>query len=467
MPELVYRSAASLADAIRRRELSSVEVVEAHLRRIHEVNPVINAVVQLVEARAMDEARASDAELHAGRLRGPLHGVPMTIKDSLDTAGIISTGGTRGRERFVPEHDAPAVARLRSAGAVLLGKTNTPELTLGWAAENPIYGRTSNPYDLDRTPSGSSGGAAAIIAAGGSPLDLGSDTGGSIREPAHVCGITGIKPTAGRVPRTGHIVPYGLGALDAFTQIGPMARYVEDLALTLPLVCGVDWRDPSCIPMPLGDPADVGLEGLRVATYTDNGLAAPIDAIARAVRESTGALEAAGVRVQEAVPDALGPGARLIQQLREADGGAWVRRLLDRFGTETPGPMLDYLLTGNEPIPLPEFGALLEELDEVRSRMLGFMRNFDAIVCPPLLWAALPHDTEPHDKYVSWINGIIHNLTGWPAGVVRAGATPEGLPVGVQVVGRPWREDVVLALLGHIEASLGGFSAPPLTLSRT
>ena len=465
MSELFYRSAASLADGIRRKELSSVEVVSAHLERIHEVNPAINAVVQLVEDRAMDEARAADVDLGAGRLHGPLHGVPMTIKDSFDTAGIISTGGTRGREHFVPEHDAPAVARLRAAGAVLLGKTNTPELTLGWAAENAIYGRTSNPYDLSRTPNGSSGGSAAIIAAGGSPLDLGSDTGGSIREPAHVCGITGIKPTSGRVPRTGHIIPYGLGALDAFTQIGPMARYVEDLALTLPLVCGVDWRDPACVPMPLGDPADVAVGELRIATYTDNGLAAPIEAIAQGVRAAAGAIEAAGAGVKEAVPDALGTGSQLIRQLRGADGGAWVRRLLARFGTDTPGPMLDYLLTDTEPMPLPEFGALLEALDEVRSAMLGFMRDFDAIVCPPLLLAAVPHDTEPGDKYVAWANGIIHNLTGWPTGVVRAGTTAEGLPVGVQVVARPWREDVVLALLAHVEASLGGFSPPTLTLS--
>ena len=250
--------------------------------------------------------------------------------------------------------------------------------------------------------------------------------------------------------------------MDSFTQIGPMARYVEDLALTLPLVCGPDWRDPACVPMPLGRPADVALEGLRVATYTDNGLAAPIEAIAQGVRDSAAALEAAGAEVHEAVPEVLGLGARQIRRLREADGGAWIQRLLDRFGTETPGPMLAYLLTGAEPIPLPEFGALLEELDEVRSAMLGFMRDFDAIVCPPLLWAALPHDTEPQDKYEMWINGFIHNLTGWPAGVVRSGATAEGLPVGVQVVGRPWREDVVLALLQQIEASLGGFVPPAL-----
>jgi amidase len=160
----------------------------------------------------------------------------MTVKDSLDTAGMISSGGTTGRRSFVPAQDATVVARMRAAGAIVLGKTNTPELTLSIETDNLIYGRTNNPYDVSRTPGGSSGGAAAIIAAGGSPLDLGSDTGGSIRQPAHFCGVAGIKPTSGRVPRTGHIISFDVGALEMFTQIGPVARFVEDLTLTLPII---------------------------------------------------------------------------------------------------------------------------------------------------------------------------------------------------------------------------------------
>src|SRR6266567_7812846 len=221
------------------------------------------------------QARAADAALARGQLLGPLHGVPMTIKDSLDTAGVITTGGTQGRATFVPEQDATVVARLRAAGAILLGKTNTPELTLSGETDNLVYGRTNNPYDVSRTPGGSSGGAGAILAAGGSALDIGSDTGGSIRLPAHFCGIAGIKPTSGRVPRTGHIVPFGMGAVDALTQLGPMARYVEDLSLILPIIAGVDWRDPAIIPMPLGDPRAVSMTGLRVAMYTDNGTMSP------------------------------------------------------------------------------------------------------------------------------------------------------------------------------------------------
>ena len=213
----------------------------------------------------------------------------MTLKDSLDTEGVVTTYATLGRRTFVPERDSTVAARLRSAGAILLGKTNTPEFTLAGESDNLVYGRTNNPYGLDRTPGGSSGGAGAIVAAGGSAFDIGSDTGGSIRLPAHFNGIAGIKPNSGRVPRTGHAVPYGMGATDAYTQNGPMARYVEDLALTLPIISGSDWEDPAIVPMPLGDPTDVDLGSLRVAFYTSSeGFKAPtqetIDAVESAIK---------------------------------------------------------------------------------------------------------------------------------------------------------------------------------------
>src|ERR671924_2067836 len=233
MNEFIYASATALARAIRAKDVSAVEVVKPSLQGIAEVNPALNAVVQLCAEAAQAEARAADAALARGQIIGPLHGVPMTIKDSLDTAGVITTGGTKGRAAFVPAQDATVVARLRAAGAILLGKTNTPELTLAGETDNLVYGRTNNPYDVSRTPGGSSGGAGAILASSGSALDIGSDTGGSIRLPAHFCGIAGIKPTSGRVPRTGHITPFG-GVMSPLTQIGPLARFVEDLILTLP-----------------------------------------------------------------------------------------------------------------------------------------------------------------------------------------------------------------------------------------
>src|ERR1700760_294310 len=274
MDEIIYTSATELARAIREKEVSSEEVVDAHLSRIEEVNPKLNAVVQLTADAARKRAREADSALARGENWGPLHGVPVTIKDAFETAGVVSVGGTKGRAQFVPQEDAVGVARYKSAGAIMLGKTNVPELSLAFESDNLVYGQTKNPYDPTRTPGGSSGGEAAAIASGMSPLGLGSDAGGSIRLPAHFCGIAGIKPTTGRTPRTGHFLPPG-GLLDSIWQIGPLARRVEDLVLALPLLCGTDWRDPTVVPAPLGDPSQVELKNLRVAFHTDNGIITP------------------------------------------------------------------------------------------------------------------------------------------------------------------------------------------------
>src|SRR5215831_6764265 len=298
MDEIIYTSATSLARAIREKRVSSSEVVEAFIHRIEAVNPQLNAVVQLTADTALTQARQADVALARGEIKGPLHGVPITIKDSFDTEGIISTGGTKGRASYVPQQDATAVARMRAAGAILLGKTNLPELSLAYESNNLIYGRTNNPYDLSRTPGGSSGGESAIIAAGGSPLGLGTDAGGSIRVPAHFCGIAGLKPTSGRIPFTG-LLPPGFGASARLRHVGPMARYVEDLILTLPILSGVDWRDPAIVPMPLDDAGKVELKNLRVAFYTENGIIAPTPETSEIVRNVVHALEDAGMVVEE------------------------------------------------------------------------------------------------------------------------------------------------------------------------
>ena len=214
MREWIYESAAAMAAAIRKKEISAHELVRACLERIEEVNPRLNAVVQVCAEQALEEARHADQALARGDVIGPLHGVPFTLKDAIETKGVICTGGTEGRAHYVPHQDAVVVKRLREAGAILLGKTNCPELGWAWEADNLIYGRTNNPYDLNLSPGGSSGGESAIIAAGGSPFGLGSDAGGSVRFPAHCTGIASIKPTSGRVPRTGHFPGPG-GLLDA------------------------------------------------------------------------------------------------------------------------------------------------------------------------------------------------------------------------------------------------------------
>ena len=460
MNEFCFRSACDIARAIREKEVSALEVVETHLRRIEATHSALNAVVTLVADRALDEARAADSRLAGDEPIGALHGVPVTIKDSIETAGILTTGGTTGLANHVPKRDATVVARLRAAGAIVLGKTNTPELTLGGESDNLIFGRTNNPYRLDRTPGGSSGGAAAIIAAGGAALDLGSDVGGSIREPAHFTGIAGIKPTSGRVPGTGHI-PASYGALDTFAQIGPMARRVEDIELALGIVAGVDWQDPSVIPMPLGASADIELSRLHVATYTDNGLVAPRAEIAGAVNDATGALAARGVEIVDALPEAIPDAIGLFPRMRAAEGGAPVRAALNRAGTTRRSPRLSYALDFPAPPPGNVLSDLMVELDQVRARMLGFMRDFDAIVCPASPWCAPEHGFEPAERYAAWSHAMAYNATGWPGVTVRAGTGPDGLPIGVQVVARPWREDVAFALARCIESALGGYRPPP------
>ena len=372
MGNIIYASAKSMAQAVRDKEVSAVELVEAHLGRIEEVNSALNAVVQLAAERARAEAVEADAALARGESKGALHGVPFTLKDSIDTEGIITTGGTLGRKDFVPDADATVTARLRAAGGILLGKTNTPELTYAGETDNLVYGRTNNPFDLSRAPGGSSGGAGAIVCCGGAAFDIGSDTGGSVRGPAHYCGITGIKPNSGRVPRTGHIVPHSFGAVDSLTQNGPMARYVEDLALILSIISGPDWDDPHIVPMPLGNPADVDISGLRVAFYTDNGLRVPTDEIVAAVRSAANALEDAGCLVEEDLPRAIPDNPDINNQLSQGDGQAGARRLLAKYGTTETHEWMTRLLekASENMVSVGEYTAVLE---------LGFMENYDVI----------------------------------------------------------------------------------------
>jgi len=269
MMEIICNSSMKLAKAIYDKDFSSQEAINAYLKQIDAINPKLNAIVQLTAEEAIREAKIADKLLAKGKIRGSLHGVPMTIKDSLDTAGVITTWGTPGRKNHIPIEDATVVKRLKKAGAIVLGKTNTPEFTLVFETDNPIYGRTNNPYNLEQTPGGSSGGEAAIIAACGSPFGIGSDTGGSVRVPSHFCGLAGIKPTSGRVPRTGHAISYGQ-LIDSFTQLGPIARYAEDLALIISLISGEDGKDPFIVPMPLNNYKEVNLKGMNAAILNVN-----------------------------------------------------------------------------------------------------------------------------------------------------------------------------------------------------
>jgi amidase len=458
--ELWAGSASRLAAMIRDREVSSEEVVEACLARIAVVNPSINAVVALADD-AVARARDADIRLGRGEEPGPLHGVPFTAKDSLDTAGLVTTAGTVGWRDRLPERDATVVARLRTAGAILLGKTNTPEFTWSDETDNDVYGRTSNPYDLERTPGGSSGGPAAIVAAGGAPFDIGSDTGDSIRQPAHVCGIAGIKPTSGRVPRTGHW-PSFAGITGPLTQLGPMARRVEDLALVLPIIAGPDGEDPHVAPVELGRPEDIDVRALRVVAFTDNGIRTPTAETVAAVEAAATALSGAGASVVWQVPPGLDEAWAAWDRLIRSDGYGWLRRLIE--GAATPG-WGSYESRGwidpRAPVPGDELTGLLEHADRIRSRLLRWFQAADLIVCPAMPQPAIRHG----ESNAGWFGDTysdVHNLTGWPAVVVRGGTGPGGLPIGVQLVARPWREDVALAGAQVVEAASGGWQPPPI-----
>jgi len=431
-----------LAELIARRELSSHEVVVACLERINAVNSQLNAVVQLRADAALAEADAADVLVAEGAVRGPLHGVPFTVKDWIDAAGLRCTGGALEFRERMPTQDATVVARLRGAGGLLLGKTNV-------GVQNDVYGRTNNPYNPAYSPAGSSSGEAAIIAAGGSPLGVGSDSGGSIRQPAHCCGIAGLKPTAGRVPLTGHF-PFISPTLDPRTVIGPLARHVDDLALALRCIAGVDWQDASVVPVTLPEMMDAQLPGTRVAVYLDHpGFAADPEMV-ETTRVAATALADAGLDVEEVAP----PGVEDVYPItldywrRPESNSAdeWVKGgIADPAGL---GPMMNAEAVERS----------LFEWDRLRRRMIPFIATYPLVLSPAAQKAAVPHGADP--------GGIAYTLTwslvGYPAVVVRAGTSPSGMPIGVQIASAPWREDMALAAAAVIERELGGWSPPPI-----
>ena len=459
----LFTSAKRLAAMIKTKKISATEVVTAHIKRIEAVNPKLNAVVFPVFERALAEAKFADEATAQGRSFGPLHGVPCTIKDSHEVQGVVSTGGTLGRKGYIPSRDATYVARVRAAGAIVLGKSNTPELTLSGQTTNLIYGKTHNPYKLGYQPGGSTGGGAAIIAAGGAPFDIGTDFGGSIRGPSHFCGIAGIKPTTGRVPRTGHIVDFG-GYFDSFQVIGPMARWVEDLELIMPLISGPDFIDAAIAPAPWLEPRDIDLKKIKVVYYLNNGSEKPLTPETEtAVKATVKRFADLGVTVVEECPTAL---IRESQDLRTAlstaDGRAWTKRMLKKYGTTQVSPVIS--LTDSPQCDVGEFTRLADALDANRSKFLQWIKPYDLLICPTNRGPAEPwpdslKPTVPDPKNIGFTT--TYNNTGWPGTVVRAGTSPEGLPIGVQLIAQPWREDVSLAAAAFVEASTGfGYQKP-------
>jgi amidase len=460
MSDLPYASACAMARAIREKKISSVEVVRAHIARINEVNPKLNAVVQLPAEQAIAAARQADTELARGEVKGLLHGVPFTLKDAIESTGVTCTGGTLGRRAYVPTQDATVVKRLREAGAILLGKTNCPEFGWAWESDNLIYGRTSNPWNLSLSPGGSSGGESAIISVGGSPFGLGSDAGGSVRFPANCTGIASIKPTSGRVPRTGHYPGPG-GTLDTVWQIGPLARKVEDLSLILEIISGPDFRDAAIVPMPLGDARKVDLKSLRVAFFTDNGIVSPTPDIDAAVRVAAQKLSGEVGTIEEIRPLGIEQTYEIFLGLFCADSGAALEGLIQAAGTTEIHPLMKRVLELQRAnaMTTARFSALVGRWDAFKTAMLTFMENFDALISPVCSFVGMEHGST-YDRLPSFSYTMTYNLTGWPAAVVRAGTSSQGLPIGVQIVARPWREDVALAIAGFLESELGPWPPP-------
>lgn len=437
-----------------------MELVQAHLEQIERLHSAIHAVTRTLQHSALRDAEAADRKLASGEACGPLHGVPVSIKDSIDVTGVPTTAGTLGRRDAPPAtEDATLVRRLREAGAIPIAKSNLPDLLFSFESDNLIFGRTNNPYSLERTSGGSSGGEAALIAACGSPLGLGSDSAGSVRLPAHFCGIASIKPTSGRLPRTGHVPPAG-GWIERLWQIGPMARSVADLRLAMQILSGEDGEDFTSPPVPLLDPPD--LRNLRVAFFEDNGFAACIPPVKNAVRRCAQFLSQAGAAVEEERP----PGVEQAYELEMAIFGADGAEGIDAYLAEHGSAAVHRLTTDfvNRMRPFRTSGAAFAQRwaqwDEYRAHMNRFFERYDAVVCPVYTQPALRHGESRIDSnFEGFSYTMAWNLAGAPAAVVRC-AEFEGLPIGVQVVAKPWRDLTALAISEAIEAEFGGWKAP-------
>lgn len=479
---LTQLSACDIAVLVAKGEISTCEVVEAHIEQIEQVHPVVNAVVVPLFESGRRAALSADRHRAAGEPLGPLHGVPVTIKESLEIAGTPSTFGIAARKDILAEKEDDYVAQLRAAGAIILGKTNIAQCLFYYESNNPVYGRTNNPWNLERTPGGSSGGEGAIIAAGGSPLGLGTDIGGSIRVPAAFCGVTGLKPTSGRAPDAGrYSVPIGQRAV--VSQVGVLARRVEDVALGTQILNGAN-REP---PLPLVDYRTVNVSQLRIGYFINFGRLAASPAVARAVKEAAGALQAAGAQVQEWSPPDVEEAFHLYYALLLGDNGKGFKRAVSdgRFeptiknivtfaGMNTPARRLiaSLLKAAGQPLVSEFLGHLgyssVDQHWQLVEAQMNYQHRFaaaldqdkiDVILSPAFSVPAFPHGASTDTLAGGY--SVLYNLLGYPAGVVpvtfvREGeeAGSAGMPVGVQVAARPWREHIALAAMQAVQEAV-------------
>jgi amidase len=477
-----FAAATALVAALARRDLSSRELLEACLRRVERHNPALNAVVTLDAERALAAAMAADDAIARGESTGPLHGLPVTVKDSLETAGLRTTAGAPTLADHVPARDADVVARLRAAGAIVFGKTNLPTFAADAQTYNDVFGTANNPWDLGRTPGGSSGGSAAAIAAGFSALELGSDIGGSLRIPAHFCGVYTLKPTHGIVPLHGHIPPPpGALAETDVLAIGPLAREARDLDLCLAAIAGADAERAIAWRLELPPPRGGALAGYRIAAWFDDPYCAIDGEIAAVYARLVDALRSAGARIDEgARPVSLAESHDVAQRLIQGAMSRWLPE--EEFGAllaraaaapaddDTPPVRWARNITQR----VREHQIAAEQRLRLKAAWADFFRDHDVLLCPVTPTAAFPHDQNPDvDARTICVNGLPRaygDQFGWlqavgvvhlPVVVAPVGATSTGLPVGIQIVA-PYLEDrTAIDVAARIADVTGGFQAPP------
>ncbi len=455
MIDIVFSSTTQLAAAIQAGHVSATEVLEAHLAQIDKHNPALNAIITMDAGHAYERAREADEALARGEVWGPLHGVPFTLKDAHATAGMRTTTGFPPLADYVPQEDSPVAARLKAAGGNLMGKTNVHMLLADPAQSiNPIFGRTKNPWNIERTPGGSSGGAAAALAAGMTPFDIGTDLTGSIRIPAHFCGVFGLKPTEHRVPLTGLIpgLP-GPRPIRIMSCIGPMARTVEDLALLFAIIAGPDGRDTDVAPVPVEEMPQLDLNRLRIA-FAPTFPGFPVAAEMReAGEEFAGQLSALGAVVEEA---AL-PQVDFQQEL--ASAGALIGMMMGAFQPEEQ----------ERPTRLSHYLEALHRRDQSIAAWEQFFAKWDVLLCPPSMMTAFPHcepgapllvDGQEVSYWMVSAHSTVFNYTGHPAVVLPYKLDRAGLPMGVQIVGKRWSEARLLAIAKTLSEVTGAFQRP-------
>jgi amidase len=454
MKDIVFSRTTQLATAIRAGHVSATEVLEAHLAQIATHNPTLNAIVTMDAEQAHKRAREADEALARGEIWGPLHGVPFTLKDAHATAGMRTTTGFPPLDH-VPHEDSTVTARLKAAGGILLGKTNVAMLLADYQTTNPIFGRTNNPWNIERTPGGSSGGAAAALAAGMTPFDIGTDLSASIRIPAHFCGVFGLKPTEQRVPLTG-LIP-GLStprSVRIMSCIGPMARTAEDLALLYSIIAGPDGRDTEVQPVPVDEVPQLTLKHLRVAfAPTFPGLP-----VAAEIRNAVEELATQLSPICAAVEEAALPQVDFNQELMNA--GALIGMMVGAFQPEEQ----------ERPTTLAQYLEALDRRDQSIIAWEQFFEKWDVLLCPPSMVTAFPH-CEPgsplrvdDQEVIYWAvsgHGTLFNYTGHPAVVLPYKLDRDGLPLGIQLVGKRWDESHLLAMAKVLSEVTGPFQRPP------